>query len=301
MQINIVDAINRQLVDDAIDEFENKRRDYSHFHASEWDKCHRKIAYNYYYHRGFIQVEHESVRKSIQPGSQRIFGNGHFTHDRWRGYFEKSGALMGVWECMNYAAHEKVQRYGEDNLLGTLKPEVCSCGSANFLYREVGLFDEETLWGGHLDVVLDVQKFRAYHLRLLSKGKDEVAGIVQEDIEDKHLLIDIKTINPVYYKSLTGPQPDHNTQMQIYLYLTGLKFGKFIYENKWTQETKEYLVTRDDVLLNVKKAEALRLKRLVNHVNANGQRFLPVRGFSDPLNMECTSCKFRDHCWKETK
>jgi len=297
VDIKILDVINRQLQDRAILEFESQDRDYTHFHASQWDKCHRQIAYYYYYAKGLIKVDRSSLKNIINPVSQRIFDNGHSMHDRWRRYLRASGSMMGCWECMMCG-----WRDGEKEKLGILDPTCCpKCVSDKLIYHEIGFLDQETLWGGHVDTVLDVAIFRKYQLNLAFNGNtpDNYEGFSPEKPEDKYLLVDFKTMNPRQFNELQEPLPDHNTQMQIYLYLSDLKYGKFIYEDKWTQSVKEYLVVRDDNLLAVKKDEALRLKFIVENTNKQGLRVLPQRSYKERTHKECLRCTFRGHCWKD--
>lgn len=284
LEINIVDAINRQLYIDAVNAFESKQRDYTYFHPSEFDVCHRQMAYHYYHAKGFISVDSASLKNVIDPIGQRIFDNGHSMHARWRKYLDRSGALRGVWESKDK------KKYGIGEKLGVLKP------NDQCVYHEISLFDDETWWGGHLDAILDMDIWRAYQLRLATKGHSDKVDAPAKT--NRLLLIDFKSINPRQFNDLTGPLPKHVTQMQIYLYLTGLQYGRFIYEDKWTQSTKEFLVIRDDNLLAIKKDEALRLKFILNHTDSQGRRVLPQRHYKERTNKECLRCKFRGHCWK---
>lgn len=308
--INILPIVDAYLTRRA----KENDRDYSYFHASEWEKCHRKIAYEYYESKKYITVDQNAVK--VDPQLQRIFDNGHYTHDRWKTYLEATGALMGVWQCTNTAHSEspifdkavKDSRteddfnkgiFGKNSKLGILKPTVCDCGWTDFKYNEVGFFDEETNWGGHVDGILDLSI-----LDKLTSTEPNKYMIVQssvfypEDWGKNQVVVDFKTMNPFQFKKLSEPLPYHITQMQIYLYLSGLKYGKFIYEDKAVQSVKEYLVTRDDNFLAIKKAEAVDLKHIVTHTNENGKRVLPLRGFQDKSCEDCLRCKYRGNCWR---
>lgn len=299
MDISISATIDRQLLNQGIKEFESKERDYSHFHPSQWAKCHRQIAYHYYHAKGLINVDRSSLSGVIQAQTQRIFGNGHYMHDRWRSYLEKTGTILGRWQCDNCSTI-----VGESDKLGVLKPDICQvCEKGSLKYQEVGFYDEETWWGGHVDAIIDVDLFKKYTLDLFTnngKNENEIAGMQTTGVEDKYLIIDFKTINPRQFKDLNGPLPDHIVQMQIYLYLSGLKYGKFLYEDKWTQSIKEYLVVRDDNFLSVEKEKALKLKMVLTHTDSNGRpNLLPKRAYTSRTETECLRCKFRGHCWKE--
>lgn len=285
MIVNLLDIVNKRLTDNAVAAVENKERDYTHFHPSEWDNCKRKIAYAYYEAMGFIEIDLAALK--VDPRSERIFDNGHSMHDRWRKYMSWTNALLGRWMCLNHTAHKTPKIHGLEEKLGIPKPSICDCGASEFEYVEVGFLDPETLWGGHVDAIID----------------NEIAGItagyekIQCSDEERFLVVDFKTMNDYEFRRLEDPKPQHNTQMQIYLYLSGLKYGKFLYENKNNQETKEFLVPRDDRLLEVKKAEALSLKSLVETPNSKGGRSLPKRGYDSKTCWQCRQCKFRADCW----
>lgn len=295
MDINILNIIDRQLVHLAHMEIENKERDYTHFHASQWDKCHRQIAYYYYEAKEYIKIKTEATK--VDPQLQRVFGNGHSMHDRWRSYFEGTGALVGFWECANWAAHTEPFILPADSKLGGLKPEKClGCASDRFIYREIGFLDQETLWGGHVDAIINIPLLQKYYNRL-EDVDEKIEGENATD-EETYLIIDFKTINPKQFRDLHSPLPEHVTQLQIYLFLSGLKYGKLLYEDKWTQAVKEYTLIKDDSLLSVKKAEAIELKHVVTHLNSQGKRVLPPRAHKTRSHRDCARCKFRGHCWK---
>lgn len=280
MHINLTKYVDAQLIELA----KNNDRDYSHFHPSEWGGCHRKIAYEYYESKGFIEIDDSSL--NISPKLERIFDNGHYMHYRWTSYFDRMRCLQGIWKCQNtFAHHDKNTHtgiYGKTEKLGVLRPKKCECGQSDFKYEEVGFFDEDTWWGGHIDAILD--------LSLL------VGNTYDPEKLCKLLIVDYKSINPFEYKKLKSPKSNHYIQMQIYLYLSGLQHGKFIYEDKATQETKEFLVIRDDDFLAIKIEEAKYLKYIVTHTRDNN-RCLPQRAYSSRGQVECLRCKYRGNCW----
>ena len=287
MIVNLLDILNQKLVEKAIAEIESKDRDYTHFHPSAWDGCKRRIAYEYYEAKGYITIERKALK--IDPQVQRIFGNGHSMHDRWRQYMEWTKSLMGRWMCKNWMVHKEAPKiYGKEKKLGVLRPEQCECGSDRFEYIEVGFLDKEVLWGGHVDGIIDNE--------IAAKESGYKDAVCEPD--ERFIVIDFKSINDFgYSKKLESPKSEHITQLQIYLYLSGLKFGKLLYENKNNQGVKEFLVPRDDKLLDVKRAEAIALKDQVEARNSHGSRTLPKRGFDSKTHSQCMRCKFRGDCW----
>lgn len=291
LDFNISGAVNLTLTTAAL----VNDRPYDHFHPSEWDQCHRKLAYKYYEYKGFIKVKGESGE--IDPKSQRIFSNGHYVHYRWEEYLTATGTMRGRWYCILKDGSAKV--YGADKKLGILKQEIpdeyiyCK-------YVELGFLDEEvTLWGGHVDGIIDTTQWNPDAMSIPLAERQMVVMVEPLPApEDTHIVVDFKSINPFGYDKLKAPKPEHITQMQIYLYLTGLKAGKFIYENKGTQDVKEYLVPRDDNFINVKVEEAKALRYIVEHTNAAGDRVLPKRKYRTRGNRECADCKYRGNCWR---
>lgn len=299
MIVNFLELVNKSLISRAEEADKNRDRDYRHFHPSEWDDCKRRIAYAYYEAKRFIAIQEGCLK--IDPQLERIFGNGHFMHDRWRSYLERVGGLKGRWQCSNYTAHRsgraehgyRPEPYvlGMDEKLGILRPTSCpACTPAGgppsdrFYYREVSLVDKETMWGGSVDAIVNQRELA------------ERNGLkIKIEPEEEHILVDFKSMNSFYFKKLDGPKSEHITQMQIYLYLTGLTYGKFLYEDKNYQTVKEFLVKRDENLLSVKKAEAIELKNLVMSTSNNHR--LPIRAYGTKSHTRCLSCKYRGHCW----
>lgn len=266
---------------DIVERAKGDKRDYSHFHASEFDRCHRKIGYSYYESKGLFKIDPGTLK--IDPRIQRIFENGHSMHDRWKNYLESTGALYGCWMCENWTAHSEPVIYGKESKLGIPRPEKCSCGANKFRYIEVGFFDEETWWGGHTDAIVGLAVISARF-----KGMPK---------QDDFIVVDFKSMRTEDFQCLHKPKPEHITQIQIYMHLSGLNYGKFIYENKNDQSVKEFLVERDQPFIDVKRAEAINLKHILTTLK-DGKRVLPPRAHPDKNTFECRYCKYKNYCWK---
>jgi len=290
--MQITAAVEEYLIERGI----NNDRKYDHFHASEWDGCHRKVAYLYLEEKG--RIERVPIQANmIDPRIQRVFGNGHHVHFRWRKYLQDIGILRGLWKCPICSFQTgKPFILGGSSKYGIIKPEQCDCGNRYLQYEELGFFDEETNWGGHVDGILD--------LRLADPRF--VAEAVKPDTpdEDALMLCDFKSMKERKFKYLKRPEPKHYTQLQIYLYLSGLRCGKLIYESKDEQAIKEFIIYPDQEMMAVKKEEAIKLKYIVEHQNSRGEWVVPVRPFESPDekgNWECVNCKFAKKCWSGTE
>lgn len=273
IDINLEKLINQILVEKS----KNNDRDYSHFHPSEFHACHRKLVYKYYEAQGICSPS-EPTAGLIDPQLQRIFDNGHSMHFRLGKNLEKTGLLKGRWSCRSCS-----KKFGKKDLLGVRQPNKCDCGGDKFQYHEVGFYDPDTMIGGHVDAILDL------------RGFNDVPEDASE--EEGHLLVDFKTIRAEAFRKLAFPKESHFIQMQTYLYLSGLKFGKFLYENKNDQMFKEFLVPRDESCIEKIKADGQRLKQIVTSTNSKGQHTLPPRAHKKSNVKECVECSFRSHCW----
>lgn len=267
-------------------------RDNKVFHPSEFHGCKRKIAYKYFTAIGLLKLVIDE--SSVDVTQQLIFDNGHGVHDRYKEYLSDElcakSLLKGYWQCQNKWAHDlKPPILGVNEKYGILRPsENCSCGYSDYEYVEVGFSDEKTNLSGHVDAVL-----------CLPTGQ--------------HVIVDFKTIRDMRFGKLyLTADEKHNTQMQIYLFLSDLEIGKFLYENKDKQLRKEFIVVRDDNYIKRLVSYAEQLKYIVEYVGPNGQRKLPPRSNSPfgkekdnhpdvveytPQNYECTYCEFKELCY----
>ena len=279
LDINLEQIIDQVLTKKS----QNNDRDYSHFHPSEFGQCHRKLVYKYYEAKGICSASEPSA-SLIDPQLQRIFDNGHALHARLGQNLEATGLLRGVWECKK--CHKT---FGKKEKLGIRKPPKCNeCECIKFHYHEVGFYDEETMLGGHVDAILD---FRGH--------EDEIPEDASE--VDSQMVVDFKSIRSEAFRRLSAPRDTHVTQMQVYLYLSGLKFGKFLYENKNDQSFREFLILRDDSFVDNLVVKAKELKNIVLNTNSQGKWTLPIRAHKKNNAKECVECPFRSHCWELKK
>lgn len=291
VDIDLEELINKAIITEAKEDV----RDYSYFHPSEFDKCHRKLVYKHYEYNGMVSYDNANRSGSISPILHRIFGNGHHVHYRLGANLRRTGLLKGYWECSlaEHPDHPKHKIYGTDEKLGIHEPKKCVCGCTKFRYKEVGFHDEEAMLGGHVDAILDLT------------GRKINGEIISKDapVEDTHVVVDFKSIYSYGFSKLAGPSSSHECQMQIYLYLSGLKYGKFLYENKDNQRFRQFLVRRDDDFIKARIDEAKFLKKIVTHLNSKGDRVIPPRPreYMEPVvrnnSKECMDCKYRAHCW----
>ena len=277
IDISLEKLINKVLVKKS----QNNDRDYTHFHPSEFYACHRKLVYKYYEAQGICSPS-EPAASFIDPQLQRIFDTGHGMHFRLGKNLEETGILRGRWRCPSCS-----KIFGKKDVLGIHRPKTCDCGGQKFQYQEVGFYDDETMIGGHVDAILDL------------RGTEGVPEDASD--EDSHILVDFKTIRSEAFRRLMAPRDSHHIQMQTYLYLSGLKVGKFLYENKNDQTFREFLVPYDEACVAKIRSDGQRLKKVVTSTNSKGQHTLPARAHKKNNVKECVECSFRSHCWGLSK
>jgi len=253
----IIDCIDSVL--NAEDEAND--RDYSYFHPSEFADCLRKIAYNFY---------GAPKKGSHSPQLLRIFDNGSWMHLRYTSYFERAKVLRGYWKCLNPMCGKI---FGREEKLGVFAPYLddnfsCECGNTNRLgYEEVRVTsDPEFNFYGNVDAVIK--------------------------LEDEHYVLDYKSMNSFSFKRFKEPYQKHIVQVNIYLWLLGLKKGFLLYENKDNQEVRLATVERNDKLISQIQTRAKELNALLK------SKKLPQRKYDAKSASECKNCLYRDLCWK---
>lgn len=274
IDLNLEKLINQVLVKKS----QNNDRDYSHFHSSEFHACHRKLVYKYYEAQGVCSPS-EPTASLIDPQLQRIFDNGHGIHFRLGKNLEETGLLKGRWICRSCS-----RTFGKKEALGIRRPKKCDCSGQKFQYEEVGFYDADTMIGGHVDAILDL------------RGQENIPEDLSD--EDGHMIVDFKSIRSEAFRRLAAPKESHFIQMQTYLYLSGLRTGKLLYENKNDQQFREFLIPRDEACIQKIRSEGEGLKKVVTSTNSQGLRTLPSRAHKRNNAKECVECSFRSHCWE---
>lgn len=119
-----------------------------------------------------------------------------------------------------------------------------------------------------------------------SKGETVYVGP-----EERVLLVEFKSIADKKFHDLpkTKPKLEHEMQLQLYFQLTGIKKGIIFYENKNTQQVKEYIVKRDEELISRV------LGNIHNVVNLAREGKLADREFQ-PTDVHCRFCDYRELC-----
>lgn len=224
-------------------------------------------------------------RKEIDPRftSELIFAEGHTIHDKYQSWLHGMGLLYGRWQCKS--CHHSFMAQS---------PVSCESCQGTLRYREVPLENAEYMIAGHAD--------GAVH-----SGNDWLEV-------DEPFLIEIKSIGlgtvrvenpPLYEKYESGeydlyrlwqeikrPFPAHIRQATLYCWLSGYQKMVFIYESKWHQQTKEYVVAPDFKHIQWILDSA---KDVASAIRQDMEPYRP--GWATEEHRTCKSCPYRNECW----
>ncbi|MEX3713418.1 PD-(D/E)XK nuclease family protein [Cytobacillus horneckiae] len=159
---------------------------------------------------------------------------------------------------------------------------------------ELSLKDEDLRISGRSDAII--------WNYLLPEGEEDGEEIVLYDPKDKDkevyrgpvnhiLIVEFKSIKNKNYGKLpkTKPKKEHEMQLQLYFYLTGIRRGIVYYENKDTQESKFYIVEYNQQLVDQVISD---IKEVLDYAD---RRELPEKE-GNALDIMCRYCDFRNLC-----
>jgi len=193
------------------------------------DWCHRA---SYFQLLGFPPPP-SKYRASLKQ--KRVFQTGHDIHAGWQTIFHEMGNLYGIYQCIACGA--------KDWNMG----DVCvSCDSPSLQYKEVPLVYEPLRIHGHADGIL-LNFGEPLMLEIKSLGAGTFRFEAPEMTYEHDGNID------KMWKAMSAPFMTHIMQAQMYMKLAeliGLPYqpqeALFLYENKATQEVKEFVVAKSD-------------------------------------------------------
>ncbi len=224
------------------------------FYPSSVGQCKRKIAYQMMGYPG----------KPIPGQNLLIMDNGTYFHNRMEDLFERMGILI---------APELKLKDEELRISGRSDAIVW-----NFLKDE----KEATLGENIADEQIQ--------LYMPDEGEEK---LVYDGLASDVLIVEFKSIKSKNYEKYlpkTKPKREHELQLQLYFYLTGIRAGLVYYENKDTQEHKYYYVQYDQALVDEVVSD---IKIIIKHID---EGTLPDREYQ-PTDFQCRYCDYRDICY----
>lgn len=217
------------------------------------------------------------VRKSeVKPDLMLIFQHGHGLHDRLQNHILPTiGVLRGIWECKacRHFHGGVVDEWTSPENWAVPMPERCEqCGENDgFEFHEEDLVDHEHRITGHCDGFLEIPGL-------------EGLGILEA-----------KSIG-TSWEIQNVPKLDHVIQIQLYLWMTGLKWGFILY---WVKNeaglnglVEHYIERDEDTIAQIKKE----LKAIWNGVDSG---VLPDRICTSADCPRAKECAVSSICFEE--
>jgi hypothetical protein len=95
-------------------------------------------------------------------------------------------------------------------------------------------------------------------------------------------VLELKSINKSGFMKLLVPDPDYIIQMNVYMHCLDLDWGILLYESKDSQEFKEFLVNRDQEIIDQVLGKILYVKKYI------------ARGYAPPRH-QSRKCEYCEH------
>lgn len=255
--VNLIEMVHQYLVEK---DRENQIRRIKEgrigkFYPSSVGHCKRKVAYQML---GY-------PAKPKEGRSLLVLDNGTYFHERMEKYFEEMGILI---------APELKLKNDELRISGRSDAIIW-----NYMKHPGQVYPDD-------------QVIKLYRPTYDEDG-NEKEELVYEGLASDVLIVEFKSIGSKQYNRYLPkdrPKREHEMQLQLYFYLTGIRAGMVYYENKDTQEHKYYYVKYNQQLVD----EIVRdIKLIISYVDKG---MLPDRDY-EPDSFQCTYCDFRHLCY----
>lgn len=194
------------------------------------------------------------TKESFGFQSLNIFQHGHEVHHKWQNWLWELGRLWGSWFC------HSCEITWQDTA-----PQACpSCGGKHLRYDEITLnAEKELLIAGSADggVGHSIMEFKTVGAGTLRFEEPELLKTHTHKTVDGKSLIDYEGL----WRGITRPFSSHLRQGQIYLKIAEIRgldvdHVVYIYESKFHQGTKEFIVKRRESIITPLLESAAEIK-----------------------------------------
>lgn len=254
--------------------------DHSMKHMHPSDMCKSDWCGRHDYYRIVDTPVEKTSKANPSFRMENLFAEGHAIHGKYQQWLWEMGVLWGMWHC-----RECGHRYA------ALSPEECQfCRSTRLTYREVPLNRKLVLIEGHADGAVHADWFTGL-IEIKSIG---INALRFEAPRLYQRYLDGEAAEDIWWK-ISRPFTSHLRQGMLYLWMSWPVYERiiFIYESKFHQQTKEFVVSYDKSLI----APLLETARAVTLAVEQGKPpERPVWAESAESKV-CTSCSYRNTCW----
>lgn len=226
--------------------------------------------------------------KESNPSFQmeNVFTEGHRIHDKYQNWLNRMGILDGMWKCRSC-----------DHYWWDTSPNCCPvCFQLNPRYREIPLVNDDLMIQGHADgAISNGGDWMDLEEPMLLEIKSVGVGTLMFEAPLLHQrYVDGASLDHIW-RDIKTPFATHIKQATLYWWLSNSRYTNilFLYECKWNQQVKEFLVTPkigwiQDILDSAKE--------VAQGVRATIPPYRPL--WADPSAKKCLTCPYSNTCWE---
>lgn len=211
---------------------------------------------------------------------ENVFAEGHTIHAKYQTWLWEMGVLVGMWNC-----RECGHRWFDKS------PEHCQfCLSERINYIEYPLRRKTVRIEGHADGAVQAEGLNTL-IEIKSIG---IRTLAFEAPRLYNQYLDGKSAEDIWF-DINRPFPSHMRQGQLYLWMAWPTYEQivFIYESKFHQQTKEFVVSYNKSLIE----PVLEVAREVTDALTTGHPPGRPLWAESPESTVCRSCTFQRTCW----
>lgn len=249
-----------------------------HMHPSEMVKPDWCLRRDYYRITGVPSDKVSSRNPSFTM--ENIWNEGHRIEAKYQDWLWEMGVLWGLWECQ------------QGHRWTALAPDFCpTCSDRHLRYLEVHLQKTSHLVEGHADgAIHGLDSFGSGLLEVKSIG---IAGLRFDAPRLHQRYLNGESLEDIWF-TIQRPFGVHLKQGMLYLWLSWPRYEQivFLYESKFHQRTKEFVVSYNRSLIQPILEQVERVAEGVR------QHIPPDRPeWAGPEGKVCASCGYRRICW----
>jgi CRISPR/Cas system-associated exonuclease Cas4 (RecB family)/ribosomal protein L37E len=210
-----------------------------------------------------------------------VFAEGHAIHGKYQTWLHEMGVLVGMFQC-----RECGHRWYDKS------PKECQfCQSERIHYRELPMRREQMRVEGHADGAVHLPDDR-FLVEIKSIG---IRTLAFEAPRLYNQYLDGKKPEDIWFE-INRPFASHMRQGQLYLWMSWPVYEKivFIYESKFHQQVKEFVVSYNRNLI----APILEGVKEVSQCYRAGIEPDRPEWATDAQASICKSCPYRRKCWR---
>lgn len=210
------------------------------------------------------------------------WSEGHTIHEKYQRWLYEMGVLFGDFQCLS-CGHR----------FGGRSPQRCQfCLAEGLVYKELPMRRKRIIVEGHADAAVHdldgwdgLVEIKSIGIQTLRFEAPRLYNLYQDGM----------TLEDVWWR-INRPFPSHIKQGQLYLWMAWPRYEQisFIYESKFNQATKEFVVAYNPQMI----APILETAKEVSQCLRVGM--VPDRPVwaEEATGRICASCEYRKTCWE---